>query len=336
MAEVEVILRPVEQIVPPLRGLTGTEVRVSSGRDGRESKDEEPFTNFTFPGSDDEFMPDFLNGSWQFRAPDVTIDMLKSPTGQREIEAKNKTWLDQIVQDCKLTYPNRHPKAGEVIMTANPRDENDYFFTHNAFRLKFKEGNYRFKTSEPIHQVIMAMMKASRKYSTLQEYEELKKPAAYILVSTVEEKDLLERESTRMERAFAAYLAIKGDETRLKEVYIALGETAKSSVDEMRGVILSKYVKNVNKTMINGRSLEDILIRVCEMKPERLQVQVFYEEAKKSGMLQYVSPDGYMLNNQFVGANVKEVQKWFSSKENQAYYKQLCDIKGYNDDPLED
>lgn len=125
--------------------------------------------------------------------------------------------LQKIVTSLNLKYEKGHVEEGKNILSANPEDINDPFFTHTYFQGKFaaRGGSILLDDSIPDQKLFVLSYQANRTVNDKTKQDGHSIGAMWELISPVKEEEFKSEDNDKMLKAYG-YLQDKNPETLAK------------------------------------------------------------------------------------------------------------------------
>lgn len=296
-----VIIKPKEGS-RKFKAIGGMQSKYIETKDGKEVvKDGGQYKSERFPKSRQMFRP-----IWSYSKRKYLLDGFE----------ENGEKLNSLVAQCKLKYPDNHPKKTHYIEEADLYDFNDPFLSHKQLKVIAEEGSMMLDKNRPFDKIILAGLKKNKFFQVSgEENPVLSGSVKYIIVDNEEEKKIKRAHRDRKMEVYELYKSLSDD----KKIKIAMAMDLINSETIDRGMlddILFQAAEDTGKANSVNMSKQDLFIKLCKLDTEELNRRHMVGKAKVKGILRYRSDQGYILFGKPIGKNLDKVNEYLSDSEN--------------------
>jgi len=211
-------------------------------------------------------------------------------TGTKQLEANSKK-LNSMVAQCKIKYPDNHPRRGQFIEEVNIFDIDDPFFTNPKVRITLRkgEGIINVDDNNMINQVVMLGLKASKEFQVGSAISNsmLSAQTRYIIVD--KEIDRKEKAKVRQLDSKARDYFHKLTAEKQVKIAIALGLIKSPKTDPtIINELLWDYATDTVTKVFDGRmTKQEFFVNLLESGSTRVENSYLFHLAKDAGIIKY-------------------------------------------------
>lgn len=243
---------------------------------------------------------------------------------------ENSEELNEIVKRCKIKYPAKHPRVGQIIDSADIWDFSDPFLSSRYLKVMANEGEIMLDKSKALDKIILLSLLENPQFQSSNEGNPLLSSRVKYLITDRDTAQVAKKDKREKEIRIVKFLEGLTSQKKMK-IAIAMGLIPNDNVDidVVEDLVYTAAKDQITKVSTEGNiTRQDMFIKLCEMTNEQLGLKFRIAEAKAKGFLKK-NADGFLLFGNPVGKTEKQIEAYISNPDNQELLDRLT--KALND-----
>jgi hypothetical protein len=232
--------------------------------------------------------------------------------------------LQKLVSRVKFKY-ERGPDVGRYIASADRYDFDDPFFNHSELLTRFKEGEHTLLKGSPLDELAIAGMKADRTFQNGVVVNPATSIQVKYVISDKENDGKIAKQVRNLEVEAITEFATLSHKRKLA-IAGAMGLRVADATDpDLVDSLLYKIIKE-DGISDNGKMNREWFIELAKEESDSLELKYQINLAIKQAVIRKSGREGYLLNGEFIGKTIKEVEDYFSDPSRSDALATLMDI----------
>lgn len=256
--------------------------------------------------SDGEFQGERIDGVRGTKR--IKWDGTKYPTG-----TLTKDELNALVASCKFINDKvGHPDRGKLILTADPQDFDDPFFSHRDCEIRLEEYTGTLTSERPLHRIFMEYVRAFPTDFSTSKSPAGNRSAKLKVIDVGSEASDIKKSVDTSKKAVELYLSLNADKRSKIALALRAIRTEKTDMDLIEAA-LWKICTGIDEQSEQKR-LD--FISLATLPTERFNNRYLIVKTQSRGKLKELPRQGWVLNGVPIGLRIEDVNKYFDDPNN--------------------